>query len=85
MLKHTKTCILVTVLCVMLMSLALPQLLSAAGCSQRVGPFTTQYEAAQAAQYYSSRGYGVSGVWGEGGVVSSWSNRRYYFNIFWNC
>jgi hypothetical protein len=28
-------------------------------------------------------GYRTSGVWGEGGVVSSWSNRRYYFNVFY--
>jgi len=52
-------------------------------CSQRVGPFASQDEAQRAAQQYRYAGYRTSGVWGEGGVVSSWSNRRYYFNVLY--
>ena len=51
MLKNSKTCILVTILCAILMSLTLSQSLSATEHSQKVFPFTTQYEAAKDAHY----------------------------------
>ena len=55
----------------------------AQSCSKRMGPYLNQFSAQNAANYARSRGYDVSGVWGEGGIVSAWSNRRYFFNIFY--
>lgn len=52
-------------------------------CARRAGPFASQGEAEHVAQQARMAGYRTSGVWGEGGVVSSWSNRRYYFNVFY--
>ena len=60
-------------------------LLAQGQCSKRMGPYQSQYAAQQEAQAYQSQGYSTSGVWGEGGVVSSWSNRRYFFNLFYSC
>ena len=57
----------------------------AAGCSQRMGPFGSINEAEVAAQLARTAGYDTSGVWGQGGVVSDWSNRRYFFNVFFPC
>ena len=54
-------------------------------CTQRMGPFTSQYAAQVQQQAYQTQGYNTSGIWGEGGVVSSWTNRRYYFNVFYSC
>jgi hypothetical protein len=54
-------------------------------CSQRMGPYQTQYAAERAAQMYRSQGFQTSGVWGEGGLYSSSSNRRYFFNVFYPC
>lgn len=54
-------------------------------CSQRMGPFTSQHAAQSQQQAYQAKGYSTSGVWGEGGVVSSWANRRYFFNLFYPC
>jgi hypothetical protein len=50
-----------------------------------MGPFLTQYAAEAAAQQARDLGYVASGVWGEGGVISQWSNRRYFFNVFYEC
>lgn len=80
-----KSYVIVCTLSILFLFLALSQSLNAAECSRRMGPFFSQSEAERAAQYYRSQGYVISGVWGEGGVVSNWSNRRYYFNIFWSC
>jgi hypothetical protein len=80
-----KGLVIVCALSILLLALTLSQSLNAAGCSQKRGPYLSESEAGRAAQHYRSRGYGISGVWGEGGVVSNWSNRRYYFNIFWSC
>jgi hypothetical protein len=77
--------VMVCALSILLLFLALSQSLNAAECSQRMGPFYTIAEAERVAYSYRTRGFGVSGVWGEGGVVSDWSNRRYFFNIFWRC
>jgi hypothetical protein len=66
-------------------ALAGETLMLAGNCAQRMGPFTSQYAAQVQQQAYQARGYSTSGVWGEGGVVSSWSNRRYFFNVFYPC
>ena len=58
---------------------------TAAACSQRVGPFGSSYAAENAAQMARAAGYETSGIWGQGGVVSDWSNRRYFFNVFYPC
>ena len=52
-------------------------------CARRAGPFASQGEAESVAQQARMAGYRTSGVWGEGGVVSSSSTRRYYFNVFY--
>ncbi len=57
----------------------------ASQCNKRMGPYLTQHEAENAAQSFRNRGFETSGVWGEGGVVSHWSNRRYFFNLFYPC
>ena len=54
-------------------------------CRQRMGPYLNQFSAETAAEQARSAGYEASGVWGEGGVVSQWSNRRYFFNVFYDC
>ena len=54
-------------------------------CTQRMGPFTSQSAAQVQQQAYQAQGYNTSGIWGEGGVVSSWANRRYFFNVFYSC
>ena len=59
--------------------------LAQAQCSKRMGPYQSQYAAEREAQRFRSRGYDTSGIWGEGGVVSQWSNRRYFFNLFYPC
>jgi len=66
-------------------ALSLGHAATAAACSQRMGPFGSIYEAESAAQLAQSAGYRTSGVWGQGGVVSDWSNRRYFFNVFYPC
>jgi hypothetical protein len=68
-----------------LCSLTLTDLANAGVCSQRAGPFETQNAAISAQQQARYSGYGTSGIWGEGGIISDWSNRRYYFNIFFPC
>jgi hypothetical protein len=50
-----------------------------------MGPYLTQYAAEAAAQQVRDLGYAASGVWGEGGVISQSSNRRYFFNVFYEC
>lgn len=52
-------------------------------CARRAGPFASQGEAESVAQQARMAGYRTSGVWGEDGVVSSSSNRRYYFTVFY--
>ena len=73
-----------SILCVVL-ALWLAQAATAAACSQRMGPFGSIYAAESAAQYARAAGYETSGVWGQGGIISEWSNRRYFFNVFYPC
>lgn len=54
-------------------------------CSKKMGPYASQYAAQAQLQGYQAKGYSTSGVWVEGGVVSSWSNRRYFFNVYYPC
>ncbi len=54
-------------------------------CSRRMGPYITYAAAEREAYMYRHRGYNTSGVWGEGGIVSQWSNRRWFFNLFYRC
>lgn len=54
-------------------------------CSRRMGPYVSYDAAFRDAQQARARGLQTSGVWGEGGVVSQWSNRRYFFNLFYPC
>jgi len=67
------------------LSLMLAAPANAQACSYRMGPFLTQGAAETAAQQVRYLGYTASGVWGEGGIVSQWSNRRYFFNVFYEC
>jgi hypothetical protein len=66
-------------------SLAISQAADAGGCQWRLGPFNSNYSAEAAAQKARSMGYDTSGIWGEGGIISDWSNRRYFFNVFFPC
>jgi hypothetical protein len=50
-----------------------------------MGPFLTQDAAQAAAQQARYLGFEASGVWGQGGLYSDWSNRRYFFNVFYEC
>jgi hypothetical protein len=81
---NLKNCLsgLGSALCLSL-TLAVPA--NADDCRQRMGPYFTQYAAEVAAQQARYAGYEASGVWGEGGIVSQWSNRRYFFNVFFDC
>lgn len=54
-------------------------------CQQTVGPYWSQYEAETAAQQAQMQGYQTSGVWGSDGIYSSSSNRKYWFNVFYEC
>lgn len=54
-------------------------------CQQTVGPYWSQYEAEMAAQQAQMQGYQTSGVWGSDGIYSSSSNRKYWFNVFYEC
>jgi len=62
-----------------------PFAVKAGTCWRRIGPFQLQSQAARAASYYRSRGFRTSNVYGQGGVVSNWSNRRYFFRVFYRC
>lgn len=65
--------------------LTLSSSLNADTCRRTMGPYELISQAESAAQEFRNAGYETSGIWGEGGIVSSWSNRRYYFNIFYPC
>jgi hypothetical protein len=54
-------------------------------CRRTIGGYQTIYAAEAAAQQARNAGYQTSGVWGQGGIISDWSNRRYYFNVFFPC
>lgn len=54
-------------------------------CQQTMGPYWSQYDAETAAQQAQMQGYQTSGVWGSDGVYSSSSNRKYWFNVFYQC
>lgn len=53
-------------------------------CWRLMGPFQTQYRAHQVRAYWQRRGYAVSGVWGQGGMVVR-GGRRYYFRLYYRC
>jgi hypothetical protein len=67
------------------LSLALGGRASADDCQLRMGPYTSQFAAELASQQARGLGYDTSGVWGEGGIISQFSNRRYFFNVFFAC
>ena len=67
------------------LSLALADRASADDCQLRMGPYTSQYAAELGAQQARSIGYDTSGVWGEGGSISQFSNRQYFFNVLFAC
>ena len=60
------------------LSLTLAAPANAGACSYRMGPFLNQDVA-------RNLGFEASGVWGQGGLYSDWSNRRYFFNVFYDC
>lgn len=84
-----RTLIIAILLVPSLLGYILPHLVNAseqiqlaqAQCAKRMGPYQSQQAAERDAQTYRNRGYNTSNVWGEGGVVSQWSNRRYFFNV----
>jgi hypothetical protein len=64
----------------------MPLLAASAGeCRRTMGGYSTIHEAQMAAQQAQYAGYQTSGVWGQGGIISDWSNRRYFFNVFFPC
>jgi hypothetical protein len=67
------------------LSLTLAGPASADDCQMRMGPYTSQYAAELASQQARNIGYDTSGVWGEGGIISQISNRRYFFNVLFGC
>jgi len=67
----------------LLLTLAAPA--NAGACNYRMGPFLNQDAAQTAAQQARNLGFEASGVWGQGGLYSDWSNRRYFFNVFYEC
>ncbi|MEQ9642393.1 MAG: hypothetical protein RIM84_20365 [Alphaproteobacteria bacterium] len=54
-------------------------------CSQAVGPFNTQNQAFRVLREARARGYATGPVYGQGGVVSRYSNRRWYFTVYYAC
>ena len=64
-----------TVSFVLALSLTLGHAATAVACSQRMGPYGSIYAAQTAAQFARAYGYQTSGVWGQGGIYSNWSNR----------
>jgi hypothetical protein len=69
----------------LVLSLTLAAPANAEGCSYRMGPYSTQDAAQTAAQQARYLGLETSGVWGQGGLYSDWSNRRYFLNVFYDC
>ncbi|HEY6993748.1 MAG TPA: hypothetical protein VH397_08560 [Xanthobacteraceae bacterium] len=67
------------------LSLASASAASADDCQLQMGPYTSQSAADLAVRQAKSIGYNTSGVWGEGGIVSQISNRRYFFNVLFAC
>jgi len=59
--------------------------LQARGCSQAVGPFQTQGQAYQAMLEVQAQGYGTGPVYGQDGLYSNYSNRRWYFTVYYAC
>lgn len=52
-------------------------------CSARVGPYASIEGARLDMQRLRNAGYQTSQQpIGQGGIISGWSNRRYYFNVF---
>ena len=69
----------------LLLSLTLADTAGANSCSRTMGPYNTYNAADHDAHRARRAGYRTSGVWGQGGIVSAWSNRSYFFNLFFPC
>ncbi len=54
-------------------------------CSQAVGPFYTQNQAYRGLREARARGYATGPVYGQGGIYSNYSNRRWYFTVYYAC
>lgn len=54
-------------------------------CTQAVGPFQSQYAAYQMLQEAQARGYRTGPVYGQGGLYSNYSNRRWFFTVYYAC
>ena len=61
------------------------RLIQARSCSRKIGPFMTQYRAIQTMRQTQARGYTTGPVYGEGGLLSNYSNRRWYFTVYFAC
>ena len=57
----------------------------AATCNQAVGPFQSQYQAYRVLQQAQARGYETGPVYGQGGLYSDYSNRRWFFTVYYAC
>ena len=62
-----------------------PNLIKAGTCWSKRGPFQTQNQAYYAVQQAQARGYGTGPVFGEGGLYSNYSNRRWFFALYYDC
>ena len=54
-------------------------------CRHLMGPYNNQSTAYYYLQQARYAGYQTSDVWGQGGVVSNWSNRQYFFYVYYPC
>jgi hypothetical protein len=54
-------------------------------CELKMGPYESQSAAELGVQQARGIGHDTSGVWGEGGIVSHLSTRRYFFNVLFRC
>jgi hypothetical protein len=59
--------------------------IQAGQCWRRVGPFQTQNQAYQMQRDAQNRGYATGPVFGEGGLYSNYSNRRWFFTVYYTC
>jgi hypothetical protein len=70
---------------VSLLSFSIVDAANADVCKQTIGPYWSQYEAEATAQEAQMQGYQTFGVWGSDGIISDASNRKYWFNVFYQC
>ena len=50
-----------------------------------MGPFNTQNQAYHMVRQAQARGYATGPVYGEGGLYSNYSNRRWFFRVYYTC